>query len=56
LTNAFSKKVENLEAAVALHYMHYNFGRIHQSLRVTPAMEAGVSDHVWILEEIINLL
>ncbi len=46
LTNGFSKKVENLEAAVALHYMHYNFCRIHQSLRVTPAMEAGVSDHV----------
>jgi hypothetical protein len=46
LTNGFSKKVENLEAAVALHYMHYNFCRIHQSLRVTPAMEAGISDHV----------
>ncbi len=43
LTNAFSKKVENLEAAVALHFMYYNFGRIHQTLRVTPAMEAGVS-------------
>ncbi len=56
LTNGFSKKVENLEAAVALHYMHYNFGRIHQSLRVTPAMEAGVSDHVWDLEEMIGLL
>jgi len=47
LTNGFSKKVENLEAAVALHYMHYNFCRIHQSLRVTRAMEANVSDHVW---------
>ena len=46
LTNAFSKKLENLEHAVALHYMHYNFCRIHQTLRVTPAMEAGVSDHV----------
>jgi IS1 family transposase len=56
LTNGFSKKVENLEAAVALHYMHYNFCRIHQSLRVTPAMEAGVSDHVWPVEEIIALL
>jgi hypothetical protein len=56
LTNAFSKKVENLEAAVALHYMHYNFCRIHQSLRVTPAMEAGISDHVWNLEELIQLL
>ncbi len=56
LTNAFSKKLENLEHAVALHYMHYNFCRIHQTLRVTPAMEAGVSDHVWSLEEVIALL
>ena len=52
LTNAFSKKVENLEHAVALHFMHYNFARIHKTLRVTPAMAAGVSDHVWTLEEI----
>ena len=56
LTNAFSKKVENLAHAVALHYMHYNFCRIHQSLRVTPAMEGGVSDHVWSLDEVIALL
>ena len=56
LTNAFSKKVENLEAAVALHFMWYNFGRIHQTLRVTPAMQAGVSDHVWTIEEILGLL
>ena len=56
LTNAFSKKVENLEAAVALHFMHYNFARIHQTLRCTPAMEAGVSDHVWTIEEIVGLL
>jgi IS1 family transposase len=56
LTNGFSKKVENLEAAVALHYMHYNFCRIHQSLRVTPAMEAGVAQHVWSLDEVIALL
>lgn len=56
LTNAFSKKVENLAAAVALHFMHYNFARIHQTLRVTPAMEAGVSDHVWSIEEIVGLL
>jgi IS1 family transposase len=56
LTNAFSKKLENLEHAVALHYMHYNFCRIHQTLRVTPAMEAGISDHVWSLEEVIALL
>jgi IS1 family transposase len=56
LTNAFSKKIENLEAAVALHFMHYNFGRVHQKLRVTPAMEAGISDHVWELEEIASLI
>jgi len=56
LTNAFSKKVENLEAAVALHFMHYNFARIHQTLRVTPAMEAGISDHVWTIEAIVGLL
>jgi len=48
--------MENLEHAVALHYMHYNFCRIHQTLRVTPAMEAGVSDHVWSLDEIIQFL
>ena len=55
LTNGFSKKIENHAAAIALHYMHYNFGRIHKTLRVTPAMEAGVSDHVWSLEEIAEL-
>jgi IS1 family transposase len=55
LTNAFSKKVENLAAAVALHFMYYNFGRIHQKLRVTPTMEAGITDHVWALEEIATL-
>lgn len=56
LTNAFSKKIENQGHAVALHFMHYNFARIHQTLRVTPAMEAGISDHVWSLEEIAGLL
>jgi len=56
LTNAFSKKVENLEHAVALHYMHHNSCRIHQTLRVTPAMEAEISDHVWSLDELIALL
>jgi hypothetical protein len=56
LTNAFSKKVQNLEAAVALHFMFYNFARIHQTLRVTPAMQAGVSDHLWSIEEIAGLL
>jgi IS1 family transposase len=55
LTNGFSKKVENHERAVAMHYMYYNFGRIHKTLRVTPAMEAGVADHVWSLEEIAEL-
>jgi IS1 family transposase len=55
LTNAFSKKVENHKAMIALHYMHYNFARIHKTLRVTPAMEAGVSDHVWSAEEIARL-
>lgn len=55
LTNAFSKKIENLECAVALHFMYYNFGRVHKSLRVTPAMQAGVADHVWTLEEIAKL-
>jgi hypothetical protein len=56
LTNGFSKKVENHEAAVALHFMHYNFCRVHQTLRVTPAMEAGISVHVWSLAEIVGLL
>ena len=57
LTNAFSKKkVENPMHAISLHYMYYNFGRIHRSLRVSPAMEAGVTDHLWTLEEIAALL
>jgi IS1 family transposase len=56
LTNGFSKKVENHEHMLALHYMYYNFARIHQSLRVTPAIEAAVSDHVWSLDEVIELL
>lgn len=56
LTNAFSKKVENHAAAVALYFMYYNFGRIHQTLRVTPAIEAGIADHVWSIEEIVGLL
>jgi IS1 family transposase len=56
LTNGFSKKVENHAAAVALHYMHYNFSRVHQTLRVTPAIQAGLTDHVWALEEIVALL
>jgi hypothetical protein len=56
LTNAFSKKVDNHFWAIALHYTHYNFCRIHQTLRVTPAMEAGISDHVWSIEELVSLL
>ena len=55
LTNGFLKKVENHKAMIALHYMHYNFARTHKTLRVTPAMEAGVSDHLWSLEEIARL-
>jgi hypothetical protein len=55
LTNAFSKKVENLVHAVSLHYMYYNFARIHKTLRVTPAMAAGVASHVWEIEEIAAL-
>ena len=56
LTNAFSKKVENHAAAVALWFMYYNFCRVHQTLRVTPAMEAGISTHVWTIEELVGLL
>jgi IS1 family transposase len=56
LTNAFSKKVENHAAAVALWFMYYNFCRVHQTLRVTPAMEAGIANHVWSLEELVGLL
>jgi len=56
LTNAFSKKVDNHRAAVALHYMHYNFCRIHQTLRVTPAMEAGIADRIWTIEDLVGLL
>jgi len=58
LTNAFSKKVENLAAAVSLHFAYYNLCRPHQSLgkRTTPAMAAGVTDHVWTLAELVGLL
>jgi IS1 family transposase len=56
LTNAFSKKVENLAAAVSLHFMHYNLCRVHQTLGTTPAMAAGVTDHVWSLSELVGLL
>jgi len=56
LTNAFSKKIENLAHAVALYFVHYNFCRIHQTLRVTPAMAAGLTDHVFELGELVGLL
>ena len=56
LTNAFSKKVQNHEHAVALRFMHYNFCRNHQSLRVTPAMEAGITAHVWSLSEVVEMI
>jgi len=56
LTNGFSKKIENHRYAIALHYMHYNFCRVHQTLRVTPAMDAGITDYVWTIEEVVCLL
>jgi hypothetical protein len=56
LTNGFSKKAENHEHSVALHFMYYNFCRIHKSLRVTPAMEAGIADHVWTVEEVVAMI
>ncbi len=56
LTNAFSKKVENHAYAVALHMMYYNFVRIHSTLRMTPAMAAGVSDRLWEIGDIVNLV
>jgi hypothetical protein len=56
LTNGFSKKVENHGHAVALYFMYYNFCRLHSTLRVTPAMEAGISNHVWSIEELCALL
>jgi hypothetical protein len=55
LTNAFSKKIQNHEHAIALYFMHYNFVRIHKTLRVTPAMAAGVTNRLWELEDIIAL-
>jgi len=53
LANAFSKKLENLKAAMAIHFCWYNFCRVHQTLRVSPAMEAGISNHVWSIQEVI---
>jgi hypothetical protein len=56
LTNAFSKKLENHKHQAAIHFMQYKFCRIQQTLRVTPAMEAGLTDHVWTLEEIVEFI
>jgi IS1 family transposase len=56
LTNAFSKKIENHAHSVALHYMHYNFVRLHKTLRVSPAMAAGVTDHLWTIGDIVHLV
>lgn len=56
LTNAFSKKVENHESMAALHLMYYNYCRVHQTLRCTPAMEAGIADHICEIEELVGLL
>jgi IS1 family transposase len=56
LTNAFSKKLVNLKAALAIHFFHYNFMRVHQTLRVTPAMEAGISNHIWGWEELFGIV
>jgi hypothetical protein len=54
LTNAFSNKLENLQAAVALHFAHYNLVRVHKTLRVMPAMAANVTDRLWSLEELVE--
>jgi hypothetical protein len=54
LTNAFSKKLDNLKLALAIHFAYYNFCRVHSTLRVTPAMEAGLADHVWSIAELLG--
>ena len=54
LTNAFSKKLANLKAALALHFTHDNFMRVHRTLRVTPAMEAGLTNHLWTMQELLT--
>jgi len=56
LTNAFSKKLANHVHALSIYFMHYNFVRIHQTLRVTPAMEAGVTDRLWSLEDVVEIV
>ena len=56
LTNAFSKKIENHMHAIALYFMHYNFCRVHRTLKTTPAVASGLADHVWTIEELVSLL
>jgi hypothetical protein len=56
LTNGFSKKVENHEHMLAIYFLYYNLCRVHATLRVTPAMEAGIANHVWTIEEMVKLL
>ncbi|MCH7998026.1 MAG: hypothetical protein IIA91_00895 [Chloroflexi bacterium] len=56
LTNAFSKKIGNLSHAVALYFMYYNFCRVHQTIKTTPAVASGLADHEWTIEEIVGLL
>ena len=56
LTNGFSKKIENLAHAVALHFMHYNFVRIHKTLKTTPAMAAGISNTLWSMNDVVALI
>ncbi len=56
LTNAFSKKVENHMHAISLYFMFYNYCKIHKTLRITPAMASGITDHVWELTDIVNLI
>jgi hypothetical protein len=54
LTNAFSKKLDNMKAALSLHFAWYNFCRVHSSLRVTPAMASGIADSVWDIQKLLN--
>ncbi len=56
LTNAFSKKLDNQEHALAVYFMHYNFCRVHQTLPVTPAMKSGIANHVWSIEKLVSLM
>jgi hypothetical protein len=55
LTNGFSKKAENLQRSLALHFMHYNYCRKHQAIKTTPAIKAGLTDRIWTLHDLANL-